>query len=82
VALAVSPHAVENAYQSLERDGLVTTEGDSGVLVTPSADLTRDRPTRLRELCTGFLDRTAALGFSAADVSDAIRDLLLRRSTP
>jgi GntR family transcriptional regulator len=82
VALAVSPHAIERAYQSLEQDGLVTTEDDSGLLVAAPAGGTGDRPARLCDFCTGFLDRGAALGFSAAEVAGTIQELLLRRSTP
>jgi GntR family transcriptional regulator len=85
VALAVNPRNIEKAYEALERDGLVLSADDSGPVVaalTRPAGGAHAATARLQRLCTDFLDRAAAEGFSADEVFGAIGGLFLRRSAP
>jgi GntR family transcriptional regulator len=83
VELGVNPHAVEQAYEQLQREGFVTTEDGSGAFVTlpQGADLPRaGRRARLESLCLDFLARTAGWGFSPAEVLQTLHTLAPRSS--
>jgi GntR family transcriptional regulator len=82
VELGVNPHAVEQAYEQLQREGFVTTEDGSGTFAAlpPHAGLARGgRQAQLETLCLEFLARTAGWGFSPAEVRQTL-DTLAPRS--
>jgi GntR family transcriptional regulator len=68
VGLSVNPRAVEEAYASLEHEGLLTRGEGSGVLVGPPAPAAGARLAELGRLCREFLARARGGGFSAAEV--------------
>ena len=71
VGLAVNPHAVEQAYDRLERAGLVTRAGGSGPRVAgPPAGPEGDD---LKRLCEDFLRGAAERGHSLAAVLHALQ---------
>jgi GntR family transcriptional regulator len=70
VALAVSPRAVERAYDRLERAGLLSRADASGPLVTGPPD------AELKRLCEGFLREAAERGHSLAAVWHALQACL------
>src|SRR4051812_47318695 len=72
VGLAVNPHAVAQAYDRLERAGLVTRDGGAAPRVAgPPAD------AGLKQLCADFLRAMAVRGHAPAAVLDALQSYLL-----
>jgi GntR family transcriptional regulator len=70
VALAVNPHAVEEAYGKLEREGfLVTGEGCGPRVAPPPEHATHGA---LDNWCRDFLQQTTAAGYSLAEVVQAL----------
>jgi GntR family transcriptional regulator len=65
VGLAVRPQAVEEAYGRLEREGFLNRDEGSGPRVAAPP---RTGYGELDEWCQDFLRRTAAAGFSPAEV--------------
>src|SRR5262249_2757563 len=73
VGLAVNPHAVEQAYDRLERAGLLTQADGSGPRVSvPAASPGAD----LKRLCEGLLREAAARGHAPAAVLAALQACL------
>jgi GntR family transcriptional regulator len=70
VGLAVNPRAVEQAYDRLERKGLLDWAGGCGPYVAVRPDGPRD--TNLKRLCEDFLRRAAERGHSFAAVLDTL----------
>jgi GntR family transcriptional regulator len=82
VELAVNPAVVSRAYVELEREGLVTSEEDSGVFVTALPVARSDRAEyrdEFERLCHEFLVQAARYGYSSADVITALEALNQRR---
>jgi GntR family transcriptional regulator len=76
VALAISPRAVERAYNRLESAGLVTRVDDSAPHVSlPAA---RQEQADQRRLCEMFLREAAERGHSRSDVLRAFQTYLER----
>jgi GntR family transcriptional regulator len=78
VDLEVNPNTVIKAYTELEREGILVSEQGSGTFVGPQPSLLLsedERQGKLQGLCAEFLAQAARLGFSADDVTRAIRDL-------
>src|SRR5262249_17946110 len=75
VGLAVNPHAVEQAYDRLERAGLLTwTDGGGGPRVAgPSGD---PGEADLKQLWAAFLREAAEPGHSVAAVQHALQACL------
>ncbi|MBI1914841.1 MAG: GntR family transcriptional regulator [Planctomycetes bacterium] len=74
VGLAVNPHAVEQAYDRLERADLVTWAGGSGPRVAvPSGG---PGGADLKKLCELFLRQAAQRGYSLAAVVHALQACL------
>lgn len=66
VGLAVNPHAVEEAYGHLEREGFVTRGEGAAPRVAPQrSDVAC---SDLDNSCRDFLRQTAAAGYSLAEV--------------
>ena len=63
VALQINPHVVEEAYQTLERDGYLARNEGTGVLVAP-----RSPRAGLEELCRDFLRQAACSGYPMSEV--------------
>ena len=64
--LAVNPHAVEEAYGRLEREGfLISGEGCGPRVAPPAEGATHDA---LESWCRDFLQQATAAGYSLADV--------------
>ncbi len=63
VALQINPHVVEEAYETLEREGYLTRNEGTGVLVAP--ELPR---VGLEELCRDFLRQAACSGYPISEV--------------
>jgi GntR family transcriptional regulator len=83
VELGINPHAVEQAYGQLQREGFVTTEDGSGTFATlpPHAGLPHaGRRAQLETLCFDFLTRTASWGFAPAEVLQMMHTLAPRSS--
>jgi GntR family transcriptional regulator len=74
VALAVSPRAVERAYDRLERAGLVSRGDAAGPVV--AAPPGRPADVELRRLCEAFLREAAARGHPPAAVLRACQACL------
>jgi GntR family transcriptional regulator len=74
VGLAVNPHAVELAYERLERGGFVSWEGGSGPRVAGPSGGPADAD--LRRLCESFLRTAAQRGYPAAAVLHALQAYL------
>jgi len=70
VDLAVSPRAVERAYDRLERAGLLSRADESGPRVTAPPD--GPAGAELRRLCAGFLRQAAERGHALAAVGRAL----------
>ena len=74
VGLAVNPHAVEQAYDRLERAGLLTwTDGGGPRVAGPSGD---PGEADLKQLCAVFLREAAERGHSVAAVRLALQACL------
>jgi GntR family transcriptional regulator len=74
VGLAVNPHAIEEAYDRLERAGVVTRDELSGPRVAfPPAGR---RDAELKYLCEIFLQKAAERGYSFAAVGQALQACL------
>lgn len=74
VGLAVNPHAVEQAYDRLERAGLVTTADGSGHRVAVPCEGPGD--IDLKRLCEVFLREAGSRGHSFAAVLHALQTCL------
>src|SRR5262245_57110316 len=74
VGLAVNPHAVEQAYDRLERAGLVTRGDGSGPRVAVPSGGSGDAD--LKRLCEVFLRAAARRGHSSAAVLPAFQACL------
>jgi GntR family transcriptional regulator len=74
VDLAVSPRAVELAYDRLERAGLLSRADGSGPRVTAPPD--GPASAELKRLCVGFLREAAERGHSLAAVTRALQACL------
>jgi GntR family transcriptional regulator len=76
VALAIRPREVEDAYDKLEREGLLTSGESCGPRVAdpPSTSETKE----LENLCREFLWRAAALGRPTAEMARALHACLER----
>jgi GntR family transcriptional regulator len=74
VGLAINPHAVEQAYDQLERAGWVTRDDGSSPRVAAPPGGQGD--TDLKQQCEVFLQWAAANGYSFADVLHALHDCL------
>jgi GntR family transcriptional regulator len=68
VGLAVNPHAVERAYERLERAGLLSTADGDGPRVAAPPDGAGD----LKALCEDFLRQAAGRGHTLAEVLAAL----------
>jgi GntR family transcriptional regulator len=77
VGLAVNPHAVEQAYDRLERAGFMTRSDGSGPRVAVPSGTPRDAD--LKGLCEDFLRRAAERGHSFAAVRHALQACLEER---
>ena len=75
VGLAVNPHAVEEAYEHLRREGLLIVGEGSGPRV---AEQTVISALQLENMCRDFLRRATAEGHSVADVVRALHACLER----
>ena len=67
---------------SLERQGVLTTEQGSGTFVAPLPAVAlapEDRQAKLRALCAEFLGQVAQYGFGPDDVLRAVRSLTAER---
>lgn len=63
VELLINPSTVEKAYATLEREGYLTRNEGTGVLVAPQS------PTaELKELCREFLRQTVCSGYPISEV--------------
>jgi GntR family transcriptional regulator len=72
VGLAINPHAVEQAYDQLERAGWVTrADGSSPRVAAPPGG--QDN-TELKQQCEVLLRWAAENGYSFADVLHALQD--------
>jgi GntR family transcriptional regulator len=74
VGLAVNPHAVEQAYDRLERAGLVSRADGSGPRVAVPSGRLGDAD--LKRLCEVFLRAAARRGHSSAAVLHAFQACL------
>jgi GntR family transcriptional regulator len=70
VELAVNPHAVEEAYGRLEREGFLVAGEGCGPRVAPPPEHTTYGA--LDNWCRGFLQQTTAAGYSPAEVVQAL----------
>jgi DNA-binding transcriptional regulator YhcF (GntR family) len=73
VGLAVNPHTVEQAYDRLQREGLLIPDGGGPRVAAPPVD---PEGADLRRLCEAFLRRAAACGHSPAAVRHAVQACL------
>jgi GntR family transcriptional regulator len=64
--LAVNPHAVEEAYGRLEREGFLISGESCGPRVAPRPEQTGHG--ELDNVCRDFLQRATAEGYSLAEV--------------
>jgi GntR family transcriptional regulator len=74
VGLAINPHAVEQAYDQLERGGWVTRADGSSPRVAAPPDGQSD--TELKQQCRILLQWAAENGHSFAGVLHALQDCL------
>jgi GntR family transcriptional regulator len=65
VELAVNPHAVEEAYGTLEREGFLVAGEGCGPRVAPPPEHTHGA---LDNWCREFVQQTTAAGYSLAEV--------------
>ena len=73
--LGVAPGTVARAYQELEREGLIATEGSRGTRVRQSPGRRVERKARVEELAARFRPLVVEayhMGASAADVRSAL----------
>jgi GntR family transcriptional regulator len=66
VGLAINPHAVEEAYGRLEREGFLIGGEGSGPRVAPPP--VREEHSEPDNCCRDFLQRVTAEGYSLAEV--------------
>jgi GntR family transcriptional regulator len=79
VGLAINPHAVEEAYGRLEREGfLIGGEGCGPRVAVLPATAKNDE---LDNLCRDFLQRTLTEGYSPADVLQVLHAWIDRGSS-
>jgi GntR family transcriptional regulator len=67
VGLAINPHAVEEAYAELGREGLLTTQDGTGVFVAAAA-----APWDLAAACAALLERARCEGHPAIAVLETM----------
>ena len=75
VDLKINANTVARVYADLERSGVVATRRGIGTFITgrtASAGLRRDRERQLRTLVSRAVADAATLGFSAADLIQAL----------
>ena len=81
VDLSINPNTVARSYQILEIEGIVNTQMGTGTFIADKdiemSDI--DRRRNIDTLCTEFLARAAAYGFTLDELIDALRD---RREEP
>ena len=75
VGLAVNPHVIEEAYQRLERAGLLTGDDAGGPYVVGPSCVAE--AAELKRLCRLFLQEAAERGHSVAAVLHALGACLL-----
>jgi DNA-binding transcriptional regulator YhcF (GntR family) len=74
VGLAISPRAVEQAYNQLAQESVVTWADSSAPRVTPSCR--GPEGTNLKQLCESFLRQATGYGYSRAAIVHAIQTSL------
>jgi GntR family transcriptional regulator len=77
IDLAVNFNTVAHAYRELDRAGVIATERGRGTFVagTPKpAEMRRIRQNKLRELVHEMFAEADRLGYSAAEVSQAVEE--------
>jgi len=79
VGLAVSPRAVEQAYNQLEQESVVTWAGSGAPRVTRPFSGPED--PELKQLCEKFLQQATGHGYSRAAVLQAIQTCLQEESS-
>lgn len=77
VDLAINPNTVLRAYREMEIRGLVDTQQGAGTFIAEQRDgLPREeRERQLAQLAVEAVARAGALGFTAQDVIERLRDL-------
>lgn len=76
--LGLSNGAVARAYQELEREGTVTTNGKKGTRIAPQPEANsrsgpdKDRTQALRDAATTFAITAHSLGYTAQEAHDAL----------
>jgi DNA-binding transcriptional regulator YhcF (GntR family) len=79
VDLAINPNTVVRAYRELEIRGILTTQQGTGTFITPKK-VRRDEVERQRQLLQmagEFAARAGAAGFTARDLLDALKEVLV-----
>jgi len=75
--LVIAPLTVKNAYDELEREGLIETQRGRGTFVRqrgpgPSAEVKRER---LRDAAERLVTQAALMGVSLTEVIDLLREI-------
>lgn len=79
--LGLASGTVARTYRELESAGLLVTRRGGGTRVADVPAPVASWP-RLRGLTAAYVDRAAALGCSAGDIEQAVREALRARSSP
>jgi len=82
IDLQVNPNTVSRAYRELEIREVVTTQRGTGTFVAADPGVAKDAAKRrefLEEFCNEFTAEAGKLGFSLAELVEALRDRLCER---
>jgi GntR family transcriptional regulator len=77
IELAVNFNTVAHAYRELDSEGFITTRRGEGTFVasTPgAAEMRRLRQKKLRELVKGLFEEANRLGYTKAELKQAIEE--------
>ena len=77
--LRINPNTVSQAYQELEREGLVEVRRGQGTFATKDAALVRHRQTLAREVAARALRDAHSNGLDADELVSAIRSATTSR---
>lgn len=73
--LKVNPNTIQRSYQELEREKLVFTQRGMGTFVTEDKLIIKELKKNLaNNILNSFIDDMKAIGFSANDIVDLIKD--------
>jgi GntR family transcriptional regulator len=81
VDLAINPNTVVRAYRELEIRGVLDTQQGVGTFITtePVRPDDAERQRQLDQLVGEFMARAGAVGFSADEVLERVREFLLEQ---